>query len=51
LFWEKFVLPRLNDRYGGLYRFLNEPYPAGANRYLDRIAANLARLRLAGTPR
>jgi hypothetical protein len=51
LFWEKFVLPRINDRYGGLYCFLNEPYPAGANRYLDRIAANLARLRLTASAR
>src|SRR5205085_12092242 len=26
-FWEKYVLPRINDDFGRLYLFLNDPYP------------------------
>ena len=44
-FWEKFVQLRLNRDFGGLYRFLNDPYPFGPNFYLERIEANMARLR------
>jgi len=29
----------------GLHRFLNDPYPSGQNHYLERIAANMERLR------
>jgi hypothetical protein len=45
LFWESFVVKKLDNDFGGLYRFLNDPYPEGPNEYLDRIAANLERLR------
>ena len=45
LFWESFVLKKLDNDFGGLYRFLNVPYPDGPNEYLDRIEANLERLR------
>jgi hypothetical protein len=45
LFWEQFVLKRLDRDFKGLYRFLNIPYPDGTNHYLDRIAANLEKLR------
>lgn len=45
LFWESFVLKKLDNDFGGLYRFLNNPYPDGPNEYLDRITANLERLR------
>ena len=45
LFWERFVLKKLDNDFGGLYRFLNNPYPDGPNEYLDRITANLERLR------
>jgi hypothetical protein len=44
-FWEKFVQVKLNRDFGGLYRFLNDPYPHGPNEYLDRVEANMARLR------
>jgi hypothetical protein len=44
-FWEKYVQPKLNREFGGLYRFLNEPYPHGANVYLQRIEANMEKLR------
>ena len=45
VFWEKFVLTKLDRDFDGVYRFLNQPYPDGPNYYLDRIAANLARLK------
>jgi hypothetical protein len=44
-FWEKFVQLKLNRDFGGLYRFLNDPYPHGPNYYLERIEANMERLR------
>jgi hypothetical protein len=44
-FWWKYVWPRLNNEFGGLYHFLEDPYPGGPNRYLDRIHANLDRVR------
>lgn len=44
-FWSHFVWPRLNRDFGGLYQFLEDPYPGGPNWYLDRIEANLARVR------
>jgi hypothetical protein len=44
-FWEDIVKPRLNGTFLGLYRFLNDPYPSGPNPYVDRIEANIARIR------
>jgi hypothetical protein len=44
-FWEKYVQLKLNRDFGGLYRFLNDPYPNGPNYYLQRIEANMTRLR------
>ncbi len=44
-FWDNYVLPRINNEFGKLYTFLNDPYPAGPNLYLQRIEANIARLR------
>lgn len=44
-FWEKYVLPKINNDFQGLYRYLNDPYPDGPNYYLQRAAANIARLR------
>jgi hypothetical protein len=45
IFWEQFVLKKLDQDFGSLYRFLSDPYPDGPNEYLERIAANLERLR------
>lgn len=45
IFWEKSVLPRLENQFGGLYRYLSCPYPDGRNEYLERIESNIARLR------
>lgn len=44
-FWEKFVVPRLDQDFGGLYRFLATPYPAGPNRYLIAVERNIAIIR------
>ena len=44
-FWEKYVQPKLNDDFLGLYRFLNQPYPSGPNPYVQRIEANMERLK------
>jgi hypothetical protein len=44
-FWEKYVKQKLDRDFGGVFRFLNEPYPAGANFYMDKIESNIRRLR------
>ena len=44
-FWEKYVQVKLNRDFGGLYRFLNDPYPVGPNHYVQRIEANIKKLR------
>ncbi len=43
-FWEKYVQVKLNRDFGGLYRFLNDPYPHGPNEYLQRVEANMQKL-------
>lgn len=45
IFWENYVQSKINREFLGLYRFLNDPYPDGPNAYLDRIEANVARIR------
>lgn len=44
-FWEKYVVPKINGDFAGLYKYLADPYPDGPNHYLQRIEANIARLR------
>jgi hypothetical protein len=44
-FWERYVLPRIEREFDGLYRFLCEPFPDGPNAYLNHIEANVSRLR------
>jgi len=44
-FWEKFVRVKLDRDFGGLHRFLNDPYPSGPNSYFERVEANIERLR------
>ena len=43
LFWEKYVLPKIETDFAGLYRYLADA--SGRNPYLERIQANMARLR------
>ncbi len=51
-FWETYVRGKLDRDFGGVYRFLNDPQHPGCNYYLERIEANIDRLRreLAGAP-
>ena len=44
-FWTGFVQKRLNEDFGGLQRYLNDPYPDGPNYYLECIEANMERVR------
>jgi hypothetical protein len=43
-FWEKYVQVKLSRDFGGLFRFLNDPYPDGPNEYLQRVEANMQKL-------
>jgi hypothetical protein len=45
MFWEKYVQPKIDREFLGLYRYLNEPYPDGPNPYVERVEANMARIR------
>jgi hypothetical protein len=45
IFWETFVQPKLKREFCGLYQFLSRPYPSGPNYYLQRIEANLERVK------
>ncbi len=49
-FWEQFVQLKLNRDFGAMHRFLNDPYPDGPNEYLQRIEANMDRLRKLNQP-
>ncbi len=44
-FWDKFVQLKLSRDFSGLHNFLQEPYPSGPNPYMDRIEANMNRLK------
>ncbi|MGA2555999.1 MAG: hypothetical protein ABSG04_06970 [Verrucomicrobiota bacterium] len=45
MFWEIYVRQKISREFLGLFKFLNVPYPDGRNAYLERIDANIARLR------
>jgi hypothetical protein len=45
VFWDNYVLPRLERDFLGLYRFLNTPYPSGPNPYLRRVEANMKQIK------
>jgi hypothetical protein len=42
-FW-KFVLRKLENDFGGLYRYLAVPYPDGRNPYIEKVEANIRRI-------
>ena len=50
-FWQSFVLPRLKHEFAGLHRYLNDPYPDGPNDYVQRVEANLQRIRQRTAPK
>ena len=45
MFWEEYVQQKISREFLGLFHFLSVPYPDGPNAYLERINANIARLR------
>ncbi len=51
VFWEKFVLPKINQDYLGVCHFLADPYPGGPNAYIQAVEQNMTRaLTLAYAP-
>lgn len=44
MFWERYVLPKINKDFMGMYRYLGRPGPSEDNEYVLGIRANLARL-------
>jgi len=44
-FWHDYVLPKFNRELGALHRYLNDPYPDGPNEYVQRIEANMERIK------
>jgi len=44
-FWEKFVIPKLQQECGNIGRYLAVPYPDGPNPYFDQVQANIAAVR------
>lgn len=45
MFWSNYVWPRVNEDFGHLYTFLNQPLPDGPNPYLAAIEKNIQRLK------
>lgn len=45
VFWEGYVLPKLELDFAKLYKFLSKPYPDGPNAYVQRVERNMALLR------
>jgi hypothetical protein len=43
-FWQHYVWPKIDRDFGGMQRFLTDPFPDGPNFYLDAIEGNLAKL-------
>ena len=46
-FWTNYVLPKLDRDFGGLYKFLNDPFPDGPNPYVQAVEANIAKIQAA----
>jgi hypothetical protein len=44
-FWDHYVKLKLERDFGGLFRYLNHPYPDGPNWYMAKIEANIEKLR------
>jgi hypothetical protein len=43
--WGEYVKPKIAGDFGGLHRYLADPYPDGPNEYMERVEANMIRLR------
>jgi hypothetical protein len=44
IFWQKFVLRKLEADFQAMYRFLARPFPHGPNPYLDAVERNIAEI-------
>ncbi len=44
-FWIRIVKPKLENQFDGMYRFLADPFPDGANPYLEAIEQNIAEVK------
>jgi hypothetical protein len=45
MFWEKYVQSKIEREFQCVFHFLSDPYPEGPNVYIEKIEANMARLR------
>jgi len=45
LFWRNIVLPKLENEYQAVYRFLARPGPHGTNLYLESVERNIAKIK------
>lgn len=45
MFWQKFVLRKLESDFQAVYRFLARPYPHGSNPYLEAVERNMITIR------
>ena len=43
-FWRKYVLPKIENDFLGLFHYLARPAPEGRNEYIEAIEANIQRL-------
>ena len=49
-FWSSVVLPKLDNSFQALYRFLADPYPHGRNAYLEAVEHNIAVIKSRAAP-
>lgn len=43
-FWKRYVQPKIESDFAGLFRYLAKPQPNGINPYIDRIQENISKL-------
>lgn len=43
-FWREFVMPKLEDEFSAVYRYLAQPFPHGPNPYIEAVEKNIARI-------
>lgn len=43
-FWRNIVLPKLENDFRAVYRFLSVPYPHGPNGYIEAVEANITKI-------
>jgi hypothetical protein len=45
-FWDRYVKPKLDREFGGQHRYLSDPFPDGPNVYIEKVEANIRKLRI-----